>query len=228
VARWSTIWQNGNCHDARFRQCLDQLPKKMFQNHNIDSSRQVSLMRNAGFFSSPTAAALNYVDYAPINKMQSNWPMPTKLRKFQSDVAFAIAWAKICRRPQELILIAGAAAAAAALATWSVQDPASFLRPRDGSNALGAAGAIASDLFMQLLLACSHSSCAEYWPIWGWRLMFGQSLLSFQAPTWLYSSGNGVCRRYHVALPVNVQLVHCRWGLAVWFGMSLICFPLLL
>lgn len=72
-----------------------------------------------------------------------------------------------------LAAIAFAAALAASLATWSIQDP-SFSNATSGParNALGFIGAALSDLFMQLF---GFASMALIVPlvVWGWRLMSG-------------------------------------------------------
>ena len=75
-----------------------------------------------------------------------------------------------------LILIAAAAALAAALATWSVEDP-SLSHATDAAvrNALGTPGAIIADLVMQMI---GLSSAIFLFPVvlWGWRLVAGKSL----------------------------------------------------
>jgi S-DNA-T family DNA segregation ATPase FtsK/SpoIIIE len=75
-----------------------------------------------------------------------------------------------------LALIGVAACAAAALATWSVRDP-SFSHATSASvrNMLGAPGAVAADLLMQLL---GLAAIAFVLPIaiWGWRLITHRQL----------------------------------------------------
>jgi DNA segregation ATPase FtsK/SpoIIIE, S-DNA-T family len=75
-----------------------------------------------------------------------------------------------------LALIGVAASAAAALATWSVRDP-SFSHATSASvrNMLGAPGAVAADLLMQLL---GLAAIAFVLPIaiWGWRLITHREL----------------------------------------------------
>ncbi|MEH6728222.1 MAG: DNA translocase FtsK, partial [Hyphomicrobiales bacterium] len=79
-----------------------------------------------------------------------------------------------------LVLISAAAAAAAALATWSVQDPSlNFAASGEVQNALGAPGAITSDLFMQFF-GLGSILLVLVLAVWGWRLVFGQSLYSFK------------------------------------------------
>lgn len=75
-----------------------------------------------------------------------------------------------------LAVIAVAAALAAALATWSVEDP-SFSHATDAPvrNALGTGGAIIADLIMQTI---GLASAIFLFPVvlWGWRLLAGRSL----------------------------------------------------
>ena len=73
-------------------------------------------------------------------------------------------------------LLAIAAAAAMALASWSVQDPSlSHATAAPVRNLLGAPGAIVADLLMQLI---GLASIALVLPIavWGWRLLTHRSL----------------------------------------------------
>ncbi|MDJ0931444.1 DNA translocase FtsK [Breoghania sp.] len=75
-----------------------------------------------------------------------------------------------------LILIAVTAALAAALATWSVEDPSlSHATDAPVRNALGAPGAVVADLIMQVI---GLSSAIFLFPVvlWGWRLVAGKSL----------------------------------------------------
>jgi S-DNA-T family DNA segregation ATPase FtsK/SpoIIIE len=75
-----------------------------------------------------------------------------------------------------LALIALAALAAIALASWSVQDPSlSHATNAPVRNLLGAPGAIAADLMIQLV---GLGSLALLLPIaiWGWRLLFHRPL----------------------------------------------------
>ena len=82
--------------------------------------------------------------------------------------------AAIQRRLRELgglALVAAAGAAAAALATWSVNDPSlSHATSAPVRNLLGAPGAIAADLAMQLF---GLATIAIILPpaFWGWRLL---------------------------------------------------------
>src|ERR1051326_687303 len=85
----------------------------------------------------------------------------------------------IHRRIREIggvALLALAAAAALALASWSVQDPSlSHATSAPVRNLLGVPGAIAADLMMQLI---GLASIALLLPVagWGWRLLTHRSL----------------------------------------------------
>jgi len=89
-----------------------------------------------------------------------------------------------------LALIGTAAGIALALASWSVDDP-SFNHAASGPvhNLLGAPGAVAADLIMQLL---GLSSIAFLAPpsLWGWRLITARRLerLSTRLVLWLAGS----------------------------------------
>src|SRR5579872_5718420 len=80
----------------------------------------------------------------------------------------------LARRLRELAglaLIAGSGVAAAALMTWSVQDPSlSHATSRAIRNIVGYAGAIGADLLMQIL---GLGAIMLILPIavWGWRMM---------------------------------------------------------
>ncbi len=73
-----------------------------------------------------------------------------------------------------LALIAGVAALAAALATWSIDDP-SWSHITDGRvrNVLGSGGAVVADLVMQLIGLTAALFLAPV-VIWGWQLMVGR------------------------------------------------------
>ncbi len=73
-----------------------------------------------------------------------------------------------------LAVIAGVAALAAALATWSIDDP-SWSHITDGRvrNVLGAGGAVVADLVMQLIGLTAALFLAPV-VIWGWQLTVGR------------------------------------------------------
>jgi S-DNA-T family DNA segregation ATPase FtsK/SpoIIIE len=94
---------------------------------------------------------------------------------FVSD-EFRAAIARRCRELVGLVLLGAVGAAAAALATWSVNDP-SFSHATNAPvrNVLGAEGAIAADLAMQLF---GLAAIAIILPpgLWGWRLFSDRAL----------------------------------------------------
>jgi DNA segregation ATPase FtsK/SpoIIIE, S-DNA-T family len=121
----------------------------------------------------------------------------------------------IQRRLRELggvVLIVAAGGAAAALATWSVNDPSlSHATSAPVRNLLGAPGAIAADLAMQLF---GLATLAIILPpaIWGWRLTTHRVLdrLRWRMLAWLVSpaltAGFASClpRTTHWPLPTGI------------------------
>ncbi len=101
-----------------------------------------------------------------------------------------------------LLLIAGAAAMAAALATWSVEDP-SLSHATDATvrNALGTPGAILADLVMQMI---GLSSAIFLFPVvlWGWRLVAGKSLGIRRKRIFTWMGGTFLAAGALAALPV--------------------------
>jgi DNA segregation ATPase FtsK/SpoIIIE, S-DNA-T family len=98
--------------------------------------------------------------------------------------------AAIQRRVRELgglVLVVVVGAAAAALATWSVNDPSlSHATSAPVRNLLGAPGAIAADLAMQLF---GLATIAIILPpaFWGWRLLTHRVLdrLRWRVGAWI-------------------------------------------
>jgi S-DNA-T family DNA segregation ATPase FtsK/SpoIIIE len=110
--------------------------------------------------------------------------------------------AAVRRRVREcagLALIALAVMSAAALATWSVQDP-SFSHATNAPvrNLLGTPGAVASDLLMQLVGVAAVAFLLPI-AIWGWRLMTHRPMVRerYRALAWiagaLLASGFASC-----------------------------------
>ena len=98
-------------------------------------------------------------------------------------------------------MVAGAAAAVTALATWSANDP-SFNHATKGPlrNALGYPGAVVSDIVMQIFgLGC----IAILIPIavWGWRMMRGGRLERLHLRLALWVIGSGAATAVASALP---------------------------
>ncbi len=112
----------------------------------------------------------------------------------------------LARRLRELgglLLIAGSAAIALALASWSVRDP-SLSHAIEGPvrNLLGRSGAIASDLLMQLI---GLASIALLLPIavWGWRLMTHRRLDRERLRLLLWLFGVATAAAFASCLPVS-------------------------
>jgi len=120
------------------------------------------------------------------------------------------------RRAVELVglgLVIGAAAAAAALATWSVNDP-SFNHAIKGPvrNALRYPGAVFADLSMQIF---GLGVIAILLPVavWGWRLMRARRLERLQLRLALWIVGSGAATAVASALPPTA-----RWPLPTGLG----------
>ncbi len=97
------------------------------------------------------------------------------------------------RRGAELVgiaLVGGAAGTALALASWSAADPSfNHAAPGPVHNLLGAPGAAAADLIMQLL---GLSAIAPLIPLclWGWRLLTARRLERVKARLLLWLAGS--------------------------------------
>lgn len=99
-------------------------------------------------------------------------------------------------------IIAIAAMLAAALATWSVNDP-SFNHATGGPvrNALGAPGAIVSDILMQTIGLATAVFLVPL-VLWGWRLMTGHALGIGRKRLLYWVIGSGLAAGALAALPV--------------------------
>jgi DNA segregation ATPase FtsK/SpoIIIE, S-DNA-T family len=120
------------------------------------------------------------------------------------------------RRGAELAglgLIVATAAVALTLASWSVQDP-SFNHAASGPvhNLLGAPGAVAADLVMQML---GLSAIAFLTPasFWGWRLVAARRLERVKARLVLWLGGGMLSAGLASLLPVTA-----RWPLPTGLG----------
>ncbi len=120
------------------------------------------------------------------------------------------------RRGAELAglgLIVATAGLALALASWSVQDP-SFNHAASGPvhNLLGAPGAVAADLVMQML---GLSAIAFLTPasFWGWRLIAARRLERVKARLVLWLGGGVLSAGLASLLPVTA-----RWPLPTGLG----------
>jgi S-DNA-T family DNA segregation ATPase FtsK/SpoIIIE len=114
--------------------------------------------------------------------------------------------AALQRRMHEIIgaaLIAIAAIAAVALATWSVQDPSlSHATNAPVRNMLGLPGAIGADLMMQLL---GIATIALLFPVaaWGWRLLTHRPLERERVRLLLWAIGATAAAAFASCLPAS-------------------------
>lgn len=101
-----------------------------------------------------------------------------------------------------LALIALAAMLAAALATWSVNDP-SLNHATDGTvrNALGTPGAVVADILMQTIGLATAVFLVPL-VLWGWRLMAGHALGIGRKRLAYWLAGSGLSAGALAALPV--------------------------
>ncbi|MET1416166.1 DNA translocase FtsK [Roseibium sp. HPY-6] len=99
-------------------------------------------------------------------------------------------------------IIALAAMLAAALATWSVNDP-SFNHATDGTvrNALGAPGAIVADILMQTIGLATAVFLIPL-VLWGWRLLAGHALGIGKKRLFFWLVGSSLAAGALAALPV--------------------------
>src|SRR6185295_9620763 len=124
--------------------------------------------------------------------------------------------AALRRRTHEIIgvaLIAVAATAAVALATWSVQDPSlSHATNAPVRNMLGLPGAIGADLMMQLL---GIATIAFLFPVaaWGWRLLTHRPLDRERARVALWIAGAFAAAGFASCLPPSAA-----WPLPTGLG----------
>ncbi len=99
-------------------------------------------------------------------------------------------------------IIALAAMLAAALATWSVNDP-NLNHATDGPvrNALGYAGAVAADILMQAIGLATPVFLVPL-VLWGWRLLMGHATRIGSKPLLYWLIGTGLASGALAALPV--------------------------
>ena len=120
------------------------------------------------------------------------------------------------RRGAELAglgLIGATVAIALALSSWSVEDPSfNHAAPGPVHNLLGAPGAVAADLIMQML---GISAIAFLAPIclWGWRLIVARRLERVTARLGLWIAGGFLSAGLASLLPVTT-----RWPLPTGLG----------
>jgi len=123
-----------------------------------------------------------------------------------------------------LSVIGLAAAMAAALATWSVNDPSlNHATGEPVQNALGAPGAIVADLLMQTIGLATAVFLVPV-VLWGWRLMSGQVLGIGRKRVLAWFGGTALGAGALAALPVPSS-----WplptGLGGFFGDTVHAFP---
>lgn len=133
-------------------------------------------MRNAATYQAHTAGPLNYVDYDADQQIAEQLAYANQAPPISKQRGFSYWLRRNLAGAVGLFMIATAAAAAAALATWSIHDPSlNFAASGSTQNALGVPGAIGSDLMMQFF---GLGSLAFFLivAVWGWRLLFDQKL----------------------------------------------------
>nr|WP_319384750.1 DNA translocase FtsK [uncultured Roseibium sp.] len=126
-----------------------------------------------------------------------------------------------------LALIALAAMLAAALATWSVNDP-SLNHATDGTvrNALGTPGAVIADILMQSIGLATAVFLVPL-VLWGWRLMAGHALGIGRKRLVYWLVGSGLSAGALAALPVP-ESWPLPTGLGGFFGDSVHQVPALI
>ncbi|MDJ1158671.1 DNA translocase FtsK 4TM domain-containing protein, partial [Chelatococcus sp. SYSU_G07232] len=122
----------------------------------------------------------------------------------------------LARRAAEFVglgLIALAAAAAVALASWSVDDP-SFTHAKDGPvvNWLGMSGAVVADIGMQILGLGSIALVAPL-AVWGMRLISRRALPRLPLRLGLWIAGTAAAAAVASAMPPTA-----RWPLPTGLG----------
>jgi len=101
-----------------------------------------------------------------------------------------------------LFVIGLAAAMAAALATWSVNDPSlNHATGQPVQNALGTPGAIVADLLMQTIGLATAVFLVPV-VLWGWRLMSGQALGIGRKRVFAWFGGTALGAGALAALPI--------------------------
>jgi S-DNA-T family DNA segregation ATPase FtsK/SpoIIIE len=122
----------------------------------------------------------------------------------------------LMRRGAELAglgLIGFSAAIALALASWSVLDPSfNHAAPGPVHNLLGAPGAVAADLIMQMLGVSAIAFLAPV-SLWGWRLIFAGRLERVKTRLGLWLAGGLLAAGVASLLPVTT-----RWPLPTGLG----------
>ena len=143
--------------------------------------------------------------------------MATAYRNFDANFIPDDIVAILRRRMREiggLVLIALAAAIAAALATWSVNDPSfSHATSAPVRNILGTGGAITADLTMQLI---GLASIALIGPMagWGWRLVAHRALEHeiIRVVLWImgvaFAAAFASCLPRTAGWPLPLSLIH--------------------
>nr|WP_306269372.1 DNA translocase FtsK 4TM domain-containing protein [Pararhizobium sp. IMCC3301] len=170
-------------------------------------------MRNAASFQIHTAGPLNYVDYDADRQIADQLAYANQIPSISERHGIRYWLGRNLSAASGLLLIAIAAAGAASLATWSVQDPSlNFAASGQPRNALGAPGAITADLFMQFF-GLGSIILLLILAVWGWRLVFGQRLLRHKRRI-----GFSVAAMVFAAGTVSALPVTANWPLPMGLG----------